>query len=396
MNYINKINKHRYTLLASKEDYAAAVQNLGSYIAHVGTLADPILTTSPDGYQKCLDAFQSARVQAGLWSQGPSSLLISIPQAITNGLQVCRMDLQSADDLIQAALQKTGGPNASDLSSVIDKFQDVSTHIATIQTSVNGLAKEIVDYAPHLKSIGTDLDNALTDINEMEDADKKLIADIQTHIAALKADIGVLAGKIATEAAIGIGAGALGAAVYLLAGPIINPVGWVTIGFCIVVVGFEIANIALDASKIKADQDEINSSLSKCDALNADVAQLNVVSDTVKGFIGQAADTVKNLTDITAEWVDLSKTVGNFVKELSVLLQISDPTQMTKIATECADLKTMLQQILDDDERLSIDEPKISDGDFSVGDSEDIVAFKKEMSNITNIQTYIFNKNNSI
>lgn len=391
MNYISKLNKHRYTLLASKEDYAAAVQNLASYVAHVATMADPNLTTSPDGYQKCVDALSAARSEAKWWAEGPSSLLTSVPQAITGGLQVCRKDLQNADDLIQTVLKKEGGPTAADLSNVIDIFRDVSTHIKTNQVSVNGLTDQILEFAPRLSDMGADLDDALSSINKMENVDNDLIGDIQTQIAQLKADIDVLAGRIATESAILVAAGALGAAVFLLTSPPINPLGWATIGFCVVVVGFEIVNIALDASKIKTDQAQIDIAIKKCDALNADVAQLNVLSDKVKGFIGQAADTTKNLTDITNEWSDLATTIGKFITELDLVVQISDPGQMTKIATQCADLTKMLQQILDDDALLTIDEPKISDGKFRVGDSESTVAYQKGRSNITNLQNYIIN-----
>ncbi|MGU3400238.1 hypothetical protein ACLBWS_10930 [Brucellaceae bacterium D45D] len=393
MNYVNRLMEHRYKILVAKEEYAAAVQNLGSYIAHVGTMADPILTTSPDGYPECLKVLRGARVEAGLWSQGPSSLLISVPRNITDGLTKSLKSLDDADKIINASLSKPGGPDVDDLRTVISIFGSISSDISTINTSIEALYASIKGYFPDLEQIGKDLDLAVADINSMNSVDHKAISDIQDQIATLKSDISELAAQLASALVVAVSSGSLGAAAFLLETTSLSLVGWGLVGFCMVVVGFELTSVGLDAKKIVSDQQQINTLLSHCDELTADVSQLNVLADTVKGFIGQSADALNNLKIINDEWGSLSDTINSFLEDVEKLLSISNPGDMSYIAKKCETLQVVLREIIDDDKKLTINEPTISDGNFMVGDSDSVVDFKKRMSNVTNVQQYIFNKN---
>lgn len=254
--------------------------------------------------------------------------LLNVPQEVLGYNSVITQVLQDAKTQAQNLITQPSNQVAlatlnQDLNALTNQLGLVTSFIVGAINALQQSSDNLPDMAQQLQSIAN---KSTVDAN----ADQSQIDALNSQISQLKDDIKSLTAAIV---ALGIADGialTLDIATTIAAWPF-GAVVWFVLG---PVVAVATTYIALDALKIKADQDSIKTLLGQITGITADVATLHVLANNFADMASQTAAIESALQAVLAEWQTLEGDVNAAVNDIRSALSDSSGANFSAVLND--------------------------------------------------------------
>lgn len=322
------IRRNASSLAAAQTSYKQNVVAVNTVMTSVLTSSLPTLNQNPPDWSDFIAAFEQANGDALNWVNNVMARLLNVPQEVLGYNSVITQVLQDAKTQAQNLIAQPSNQVAlatlnQDLNALTNQLGLVTSFIVGAINALQQSSDNLPDMAQQLQSIAN---KSTVDAN----ADQSQIDALNSKISQLKDDIKSLTAAIV---ALGIADGialTLGIATTIAAWPF-GAVVWFVLG---PVVAVATTYIALDALKIKADQDSIKTLLGQITGITADVATLHVLANNFADMASQTAAIESALQAVLAEWQTLEGDVNAAVNDIRSAMSDSSGANFTAVLND--------------------------------------------------------------
>lgn len=322
------IRSNASSLAAAQTSYKQNVVAVNTVMTSVLTSSLPTLNQNPPDWSDFIAAFEQANGDALNWVNNVMARLLNVPQEVLGYNSVITQVLQDAKTQAQNLVAQPSNQVAlatlnQDLNALTSQLGLVTSFIVGAINALQQSSDNLPDMAQQLQSIAN---KSSADAN----ADQSQIDALNSQISQLKDDIKSLTAAIV---ALGIADGialTLGIATTIAAWPF-GAVVWFVLG---PVVAVATTYIALDALKIKADQDSIETLLGQITGITADVATLHVLANNFADMASQTEAIESALQAVLAEWQTLEGDVNAAVNDIRSAMSDSSGANFTAVLND--------------------------------------------------------------
>lgn len=322
------IRNNASSLAAAQTSYKQNVVAVNTVMTSVLTSSLPTLNQNPPDWSDFIAAFEQANGDALNWVNNVMARLLNVPQEVLGYNSVITQVLQDAKTQAQNLVAQPSNQVAlatlnQDLNALTSQLGLVTSFIVGAINALQQSSDNLPDMAQQLQSIAN---KSTADAN----ADQGQIDALNSQISQLKDDIKSLTAAIV---ALGIADGialTLGIATTIAAWPF-GAVVWFVLG---PVVALATTYIALDALKIKADQDSIKTLLGQITGITADVATLHVLANNFADMASQTEAIESALQAVLAEWQTLEGDVNAAVNDIRSAMSDSSGANFTAVLND--------------------------------------------------------------
>jgi len=322
------IRNNASSLAAAQTSYKQNVVAVNTVMTSVLTSSLPTLNQNPPDWSDFIAAFEQANGDALNWVNNVMARLLNVPQEVLGYNSVITQVLQDAKTQAQNLVAQPSNQVAlatlnQDLNALTSQLGLVTSFIVGAINALQQSSDNLPDMAQQLQSIAN---KSTADAN----ADQSQIDALNSQISQLKDDIKSLTAAIV---ALGIADGialTLGIATTIAAWPF-GAVVWFVLG---PVVAVATTYIALDALKIKADQDSIKTLLGQITGITADVATLHVLANNFADMASQTEAIESALQAVLAEWQTLEGDVNAAVNDIRSAISDSSGANFTAVLND--------------------------------------------------------------
>lgn len=322
------IRNNASSLAAAQTSYKQNVVAVNTVMTSVLTSSLPTLNQNPPDWSDFIAAFEQANGDALNWVNNVMARLLNVPQEVLGYNSVITQVLQDAKTQAQNLVAQPSNQVAlatlnQDLNALTSQLGLVTSFIVGAINALQQSSDNLPDMAQQLQSIAN---KSTADAN----ADQGQIDALNSQISQLKDDIKSLTAAIV---ALGIADGialTLGIATTIAAWPF-GAVVWFVLG---PVVAVATTYIALDALKIKADQDSIKTLLGQITGITADVATLHVLANNFADMANQTEAIESALQAVLAEWQTLEGDVNAAVNDIRSAISDSSGANFTAVLND--------------------------------------------------------------
>lgn len=322
------IRNNASSLAAAQTSYKQNVVAVNTVMTSVLTSSLPTLNQNPPDWSDFIAAFEQANGDALNWVNNVMARLLNVPQEVLGYNSVITQVLQDAKTQAQNLVAQPSNQVAlatlnQDLNALTSQLGLVTSFIVGAINALQQSSDNLPDMAQQLQSIAN---KSTADAN----ADQGQIDALNSQISQLKDDIKSLTAAIV---ALGIADGialTLGIATTIAAWPF-GAVVWFVLG---PVVAVATTYIALDALKIKADQDSIKTLLGQITGITADVATLHVLANNFADMASQTEAIESALQAVLAEWQTLEGDVNAAVNDIRSAISDSSGANFTAVLND--------------------------------------------------------------
>lgn len=322
------IRRNAGSLAAAQTSYKQNVVAVNTVMTSVLTSSLPTLNQNPPDWSDFIAAFEQANGDALNWVNNVMARLLNVPQDVLGYNSVITQVLQDAKTQAQNLITQPSNQVAlatlnQDLNALTNQLGLVTSFIVGAINALQQSSDNLPDMAQQLQSIAN---KSTVDAN----ADQSQIDALNSQISQLKDDIKSLTAAIV---ALGIADGialTLGIATTIAAWPF-GAVVWFVLG---PVVAVATTYIALDALKIKADQDSIKTLLGQITGITADVATLHVLANNFADMASQTEAIESALQAVLAEWQTLEGDVNAAVNDIRSAISDSCGANFTAVLND--------------------------------------------------------------
>lgn len=322
------IRRNAGSLAAAQTSYKQNVVAVNTVMTSVLTSSLPTLNQNPPDWSDFIAAFEQANGDALNWVNNVMARLLNVPQDVLGYNSVITQVLQDAKTQAQNLITQPSNQVAlatlnQDLNALTNQLGLVTSFIVGAINALQQSSDNLPDMAQQLQSIAN---KSTVDAN----ADQSQIDALNSQISQLKDDIKSLTAAIV---ALGIADGialTLGIATTIAAWPF-GAVVWFVLG---PVVAVATTYIALDALKIKADQDSIETLLGQITGITADVATLHVLANNFADMASQTEAIESALQAVLAEWQTLEGDVNAAVNDIRSAISDSSGANFTAVLND--------------------------------------------------------------
>lgn len=322
------IRNNASSLAAAQTSYKQNVVAVNTVMTSVLTSSLPTLNQNPPDWSDFIAAFEQANGDALNWVNNVMARLLNVPQEVLGYNSVITQVLQDAKTQAQNLVAQPSNQVAlatlnQDLNALTSQLGLVTSFIVGAINALQQSSDNLPDMAQQLQSIAN---KSTADAN----ADQSQIDALNSQISQLKDDIKSLTAAIV---ALGIADGialTLGIATTIAAWPF-GAVVWFVLG---PVVAVATTYIALDALKIKADQDSIKTLLGQITGITADVATLHVLANNFADMANQTEAIESALQAVLAEWQTLEGDVNAAVNDIRSAISDSSGANFTAVLND--------------------------------------------------------------
>lgn len=322
------IRNNASSLAAAQTSYKQNVVAVNTVMTSVLTSSLPTLNQNPPDWSDFIAAFEQANGDALNWVNNVMARLLNVPQEVLGYNSVITQVLQDAKTQAQNLVAQPSNQVAlatlnQDLNALTSQLGLVTSFIVGAINALQQSSDNLPDMAQQLQSIAN---KSTADAN----ADQSQIDALNSQISQLKDDIKSLTAAIV---ALGIADGialTLGIATTIAAWPF-GAVVWFVLG---PVVAVATTYIALDALKIKADQDSIKTLLGQITGITADVATLHVLANNFADMASQTEAIESALQAVLAEWQTLEGDVNAAVNDIRSAMSDSSGANFTAVLND--------------------------------------------------------------
>jgi hypothetical protein len=298
------LKTRRPSFVAATTTYQTNVCVVNTYVNNVMNTYLPTVPVQPKDWQDYVTAWEQANSVALNWVNTCMARLLNVPQDVQNYNPTISALLQDAIVQTQALIANPGNQAAklaleNDLKTLPQQLLLVENFVSGAITALQGFQDQLPNMATELQQIST---LAIADNN----ADQQQIAQLQQQIQQLQSDINSLTADII---ALGI-ADAAALTLGLIASIAAFPVGlatWLVFG---PIVAVATTYIALDAEKIIADKNAIDTAQTSMDNLTASCSVLATMSTTYGSLADQSQTIQAALQAVLVEWQALSSDIA--------------------------------------------------------------------------------------
>lgn len=322
------IRKSAPSLAVAQTTYKQNVVAVNTVMTSVLTSSLPTLKQSPPDWSDFVAAYEQANGDALNWVNNVMARLLNVPQEVLGYNTVISQVLQDAKTQAQSLVAQPSNQVAlaalnQDLNTLTSQLGLVTSFIVGAINALQQSSDSLPDMARQLQSIA---DKSTADAN----ADQSQIDALNQKISQLKDDIKSLTAAIV---ALGIADGValtLGIAATIAAWPF-GAVVWFVLG---PVVAVATTYIALDAVKIKADQDSIQTLLGQITGITQDVSTLHVLANNFADLANQSEAIESALQAVLAEWQTLENEVNAAVTDIRSAMSDTSSANFTAVLND--------------------------------------------------------------
>lgn len=322
------IRKSAPSLAVAQTTYKQNVVAVNTVMTSVLTSSLPTLKQSPPDWSDFVAAYEQANGDALNWVNNVMARLLNVPQEVLGYNTVISQVLQDAKTQAQSLVAQPSNQVAlaalnQDLNTLTSQLGLVTSFIVGAINALQQSSDSLPDMARQLQSIA---DKSTADAN----ADQSQIDALNQKISQLKDDIKSLTAAIV---ALGIADGValtLGIAATIAAWPF-GAVVWFVLG---PVVAVATTYIALDAVKIKADQDSIQTLLGQITGITQDVSTLHVLASNFADLANQSEAIESALQAVLAEWQTLENEVNAAVTDIRSAMSDTSSANFTAVLND--------------------------------------------------------------
>ena len=335
------------TTVKEVEDTAANYKTelllLINYAVQVKAYKLPILydpSTWPggkDGYQQSLTAWANTTGRLQAWAMSTLKNVVAMPQLlINNSTQIIVPTLSAAVDISKLLIKDPKNPTLK--ASLMNNLHLLSINFTQFSAMTQPLITSLQSQATVFDQDAKTMTDIAAQALKTAGVDKTKIQDLTQKIQQLSADItarswAIAAGAIITLAGIGIGILAFVLAPFSggVSLTLLIPAAVITAGGA-VVIGLNAKGIADDKAAIDAANSQINS-------YQADIALLQLMSQTLGDFASKVGALKSALSIVVQPWQSAEK---YFIETIKVLHDIEEAT-----SEDWQQISAELQDILD-------------------------------------------------
>lgn len=316
-------------LVSAATDYKTDVTTVDQYSISVAMLSNPILN-HPEviDYEAFITELTTAKSKAMYFSDSILANMEELPGQILgyNGI----FSDAIAEALTDVNTLKTNPQNQTAKSDLVDTLTILSKKLGVFLSEVTDLYNRLSTYSTDLPVQAAELTELANTAAAGQNVDTAKLAVLNTDIQNLRDEISSLtAAIIALSITDGI-ALTLGAIAVIAAGPI-GMVTWIFLGAAIAAAT---TFIAIDATKIKDDQDKITSDLTDTDAYTTDAATLQTCADTYTELSKSAVSVQENMKRIMDAWNEIISDINDTIGHIQNAESEIDQSVWTDIETE--------------------------------------------------------------
>jgi hypothetical protein len=331
MSLASAFSSRAATLVEAQNTYKQNVVVVNTFVNSAFSSNLPTLNSQPPCWSEFTATYSNGRAAANQWVNDVLWRLLSVPSEVQNYNGDIAADLQAA---AQAAAALEQNPNDQDSLDLLNQsLGGVESRVNLVVKFIGNAVQAIEGFENQIPTIADDLQSLAAQSAQIAQADQQAIQQLSAQVQQLQADINANAQSIVALGIVDVAAITLGVVVTFAAWPA-GAVVWFALG---PVVAAATTELALDASNIVHDKQQITAIQGQMSGLTADVATLQVLAD---GFTSMSAqiDTVQQaLTALLAEWQTLATDVSTALTDVQTALTDASASNFQAVASDISE-----------------------------------------------------------
>jgi hypothetical protein len=304
------IQRNAVSLGQAQNTYKQNVIAVNTLVTSVLTSKLPQLNQNPPDWPEFVAAYEQADATALGWVNNVMGHLLEVPTDVQNYNSMITNLLQDAKT--QATTLITQPTNQAALQALNQDLTGLTSQLALVTGFISGAITAVQNFKDQLPTMAQNLQTIAQKSATDANADKAKIAQLNTTIANLQAEIKSLTAAIIALAIVDGIALTIGVAATIAAWPF-GALVWLMLGPAVIAAT---TVIALDGIKITQDKAAIEVAQGQLTGLSADVSTLSVLANNYAGMVTEAEQIETSLQAILAAWQALATDVGTAVTDI--------------------------------------------------------------------------------
>ncbi|MCS4508738.1 hypothetical protein [Xylophilus ampelinus] len=309
------IVKNAGNLASAQQIYQQNVATVTSAMTGVSQTSLPALNYPPPNWAQFSATLIASKTNAQQWLDEVLVQLYSVPQNVESNYQAIQ---QAITTCAGYATSLQSNPDPSTLAFLQEDLQNIASQLGFSSAFISSCQQAVSSFNDGLPTLLSELDTLVTDFTDAEQVDQGQIAQFQSDISSLNADISSQESLIVGEVVMA------GAALYVGRISGWTPVGCLVKFLCIATIAGATYGIDVAANQIAADKANIVNDTNQMNEYTADVATCVATVQVFTKFVNDMAAVASSVEAVLEQWNTFEADIKAAIADIKAALSDSE------------------------------------------------------------------------